>query len=149
MPNARFQCVMYGTLVADAHQALQLHATLTMAPYRLPALASNRPIFRKVWDLCSPGNTRASLAELFHPISGCLHCFVWSFSQKVMLDAGGSQGSPDPGSAADTWLLVLHPRLTTTRSLERFRNQVRSISRQIIDSGSGPWPTSMAFQSPE
>ena len=45
-----------------------------------------------------------------------------------MLDAGGSQGGSDPGLAADTWLLVLHPRLTTTRSLERFRNQVGSSS---------------------
>ena len=38
--------------------------------------------------------------------------------------AGRSQGTRGPHKAAVSWLLVLHPRLTTTRALERFRNQV-------------------------
>ena len=38
--------------------------------------------------------------------------------------AGRSQGTRGPHKAAASWLLVLHPRLTTTRALERFRNQV-------------------------
>ena len=62
-----------------------------------------------------------------------------------MLDSGGSQGSADPGLAADTWLLVLHPSLTTARSLERFRNQVGSVSRQLIKSDLGLWATSTAL----
>ena len=53
-------------------------------------------------------------------------------SQVVMCGAGGSQGSRGPALAADTWLLVLHPRLTTTRSLERFRNQVGSSSVYML-----------------
>lgn len=44
--------------------------------------------------------------------------------------SGESQGMRGPDLAADTWLLVLHPRLASTRSLERFRNQVRLLSAQ-------------------
>ena len=44
--------------------------------------------------------------------------------------SGESQGLRGPDVAADTWLLVLHPRLASTRSLERFRNQVRLLSAQ-------------------
>ena len=52
--------------------------------------------------------------------------------------SGEGQGLRGPELAADTWLLVLHPRLASTRSLERFRNQVRFLSAQTYQGLSLP-----------
>lgn len=55
-----------------------------------------------------------------------LNC-IWTSqlrNQNAGAFAGRTQGTRGPHKAAVSWLLVLHPRLTTTRALERFRNQV-------------------------
>jgi hypothetical protein len=83
-------------------------------------------------DMCTPG------CPLPYACLQIARVFVDLMQGWTMLISGESQGLRGPDVAADTWLLVLHPRLASTRSLERFRNQVRFLSAQTYQSLSLP-----------
>ena len=63
-------------------------------------------------------------------------CISQLHSSTASAYAGRLQGTRGPHKAAVSWLLVLHPRLTTTRALERFRNQVAMQRWMDINFGS-------------